>query len=278
MGRSFYRKLQRALADAAGTLPHASAFRAKARPAFVLLLVLLAGCAGPQRAGIPTTWHPSPNFDERRPALVVIHHTSDATAAKALATLADPARQVSAHYLVDRDGSIYQLVDERKRAWHAGVSRWGADTDVNSASIGIELDNDGAEPFPAAQIDSLLALLADLKSRYHIPTANFVGHGDVAPGRKVDPSRYFPWAVLARNGFGLWCDPPYPPAPEPFDVATELQALGYDVSDLDAAIRAFNRHYLALDDVPILSTEGEALLACLVEKDRAFDPERAPPP
>jgi len=251
---------------------------AMARPALLVPLLLAAACAAPQRAGIATTWYPSPNFDERRPDLVVIHHTSDATAEKALATLTDPAREVSAHYLVARDGAIYQLVDERKRAWHAGVSRWGAQTDVNSASIGIELDNDGAEPFPEAQVASLLALLADLKIRYHIPTANFVGHGDVAPGRKVDPSRYFPWRILALNGFGLWCDPPLPPAPEPFDVATELQALGYDVSDLEAAIRAFNRHYLQLEDVPILSPEGEAMLACLVAKDRAFDPERAPPP
>ena len=168
---------------------------------------------------------------------------------------------------VSRSGSkppVVRPVD----AWHAGVARWGADTDVNSSSIGIELDNDGAEPFAQAQIASLLALLADLKARYHIPTANFVGHGDIAPGRKVDPSRWFPWRTLAAAGFGLWCDPPFAPAPQPFDDATGLQALGYDVSDLEAAVRAFNRHYLQLEEVPLLSPEGEAMLACLVEKSR----------
>jgi len=249
-----------------------------ARPVAFLLLLLLAACAAPRQAGVPTTWYPSPNFDERRPNLVVIHHTSDATREQALATLTDPAREVSAHYLVARDGTVYQLVDETKRAWHAGVSRWGADTDVNSSSIGIELDNDGAEPFADAQLASLLALLADLKARYHIPTANFVGHGDVAPGRKVDPSRWFPWRTLALAGFGLWCDPPLAPAAQPFDDATELQALGYDVSDLDAAIRAFNRHYLQLEDVPILSPGAEAMLACLVQKSRQPEPPAEPAP
>jgi len=247
----------------------AAIMAAMARPLLLVLLLLAGACAqAPQRAGVPSTWYPSPNFDERRPDMVVIHHTSDDTPEQALATLADPLRQVSAHYLVARDGAIYQLVDERKRAWHAGISRWGAQTDVNSASIGIELDNDGEEPFADAQIAALLALLADLKARYDIPTANFVGHGDVAPGRKVDPSRYFPWRTLAQNGFGLWCDPPYDAPPELFDVATSLQAFGYDVSDLDAAVRAFNRHFLQLEDSAQMTPEGEAMLACLVRKAR----------
>jgi N-acetylmuramoyl-L-alanine amidase len=176
---------------------------------------------------------------------------------------------VSAHYLVDREGAIYQLVDERKRAWHAGVSRWGADTDVNSSSIGIELDNDGEEPFPDVQVAALLALLGDLKERYHIPTANFVGHGDVAPGRKVDPSRFFPWHTLAVYGFGSWCDAPPPQAPPGFDATLGLQALGYDVSDPAAAIAAFNRHWMGEADSPVLDAAGTAMLACLVEKARA---------
>jgi N-acetylmuramoyl-L-alanine amidase len=233
----------------------------------LLLVLLAAGCAQPIRTSLPATWRPSPNFDERRPNLVVIHHTSDDTAAQALATLTSPAREVSAHYLVGRDGTIWQLVDERKRAWHAGASRWGADTDVNSSSIGIELDNDGYEPFPDAQVAALLALLADLKERWRIPTANFVGHGDVAPGRKVDPSAYFPWRTLAMHGFGLWCDAPPPDPPPQFDAILALQALGYDVSDPEAAMAAFNRHY-GEGDEPGLTDHARAVLSCLVERAR----------
>lgn len=242
----------------------------------ILLVLLAAGCAQPIRTTVPSTWHASPNFDERRPNLVVIHHTSDDTVTQALATLTSPAREVSAHYLVGRDGTTWQLVDERKRAWHAGASRWGADTDVNSSSIGIELDNDGEEPFADAQIAALLALLADLKQRYRIPTANFVGHGDIAPGRKVDPSRYFPWRTLAQHGFGLWCDPPLSPPPVPMDLKTALRALGYDVTDLAATVSAFNRHYLQLDDAPEMTEQGAAMLACLVEKAEADRPDPLP--
>ena len=202
---------------------------------------MFAACAPlPQRAGIPTTWQGSPNFDERRPNFVVIHHTSDDSVDQALRTLASPARGVSAHYLIGRDGTVIQLVDERARAWHAGASKWGADTDLNSASLGIELDNNGREPFSDAQISALLRLLADVKERYHIPVANFLGHADVAPRRKTDPSRYFPWKTLADRGFGLWCDPPFPEPPLPFDAALELRALGYDTEDQHEAVLAFS--------------------------------------
>ncbi len=240
-----------------------------ARILALAFLVLLAACApAPLRTTLPSTWQPSPNFDERRPDLVVIHHTSDDTAERALQTLADPVRQVSAHYLVGRDGAIWQLVDERKRAWHAGVSHWGASSDVNSESIGIELDNDGDEPFPDVQIQALLALLGDLKARYDIPTANFVGHADVAPDRKVDPSRWFPWQTLAIYGFGLWCESPPSEAPPGFDAILALQALGYDVSAPDAAIRAFDLHYGEGDGTGTLTDHARAVLACLVEEAR----------
>src|SRR5215831_7488647 len=110
----------------------------------IAALLLVACASAPERVGVPSAeWLPSPNFDDRRPVFVVIHHTSNDTVAQALSVLRDPAREVSAHYLVGRDGHVYQLVDERKRAWHAGVSRWGGDPDLNSSSIGIELDNDG---------------------------------------------------------------------------------------------------------------------------------------
>lgn len=235
----------------------------------VVLAAALTACApAPLRTSLPSTWQPSPNFDERRPNLVVIHHTSDDTAEQALATLTDPLREVSAHYLVTREGAIVQLVDERKRAWHAGVSHWGADFDVNSDSIGIELDNNGDEPFADAQIQSLLALLADLRDRYGIPAANFVGHADVAPARKVDPSRWFPWRTLAAHGFGLWCESPPAEAPPALDALLALQALGYDVSDPAAAIAAFDLHYGEGDGSGELTEHAKAVLACLVEEAR----------
>jgi len=231
------------------------------------LCMVLAACAPvPQRAGIPTQWHASPNFDDRRPNFVIIHHTSNDTVGKALGTLTDPRRAVSAHYLIGRDGDVHQLVDERARAWHAGESKWGADTDINSASLGIELDNNGYEPFPAAQISALLALLTDIQTRYAIPKANVLGHADVAPRRKTDPSRYFPWKTLAEHGFGLWCDPPFPAPPVPFDDSVELQALGYDVSDIEAAIGAFKLHFLPDESSRVMSDQDRALLHCLIQE------------
>lgn len=237
------------------------------RTLLLALLTLLGACAPvPQRAGIPTSWQGSPNFNERKPNLVVIHHTSDDTVDQTLRTLADPLRSVSAHYLIGRDGGIIQLVDERARAWHAGESQWGADTDLNSASLGIELDNNGHEPFPDAQISALLGLLADLRERYHIPVANFLGHADVAPRRKTDPSRYFPWKTLADHGFGLWCDPPFPEPPVAFDTTAALRALGYDTGDVGATIRAFSLHFLPDEYSSALNQRGRGLLYCLYQK------------
>lgn len=241
------------------------------RVPILLSLLALAACAPmPQRAGIPTEWRASPNFNERLPNFVILHHTSDATLEQALRSLSDPLRPVSAHYLIGRDGRIIQLVDERARAWHAGESKWGAESDLNSASLGIELDNDGSEPFPEAQIAALLRLLADIKARYQIPAANFLGHADVAPRRKVDPSRYFPWKTLAGKGFGLWCDAPFsqlPPSLDAtFDAALALRALGYDTGELAAAVRAFKLHFLPDDTRPELDERSRALLYCLYRK------------
>jgi N-acetylmuramoyl-L-alanine amidase len=228
--------------------------------------MLLAACApmAPQGPGVPASWQPSPNFDERRPNFVILHQTTNDDAERALRTLTDPLKKVSAHYLVGRDGAIVQLVDERARAWHAGESWWGGLSDLNSASIGIELDNNGEEPFASAQIEALLELLADLKTRYRIPDANFLGHGDVAPGRKVDPSRHFPWKRLAERGFGLWCEAP-PPPPPGFDARLALRALGYSLADADAAVRAFRRHWGAGDEAMAVLGDGDkAMLHCLV--------------
>ena len=233
------------------------------------LAILVALCACTQiapRANVPYEERPSPNFNERRPNYVIMHHTTHDDAERSLATLTDPVREVSAHYLVGRDGTIYYLVDELARAWHAGDSYWGGTRDLNSSSIGIELDNNGEEPFTEPQIASLLKLLADLKVRYKIPAANFLGHGDIAPGRKNDPGANFPWRLLAQHGFGLWCDPPYPAVAESADTALLLTALGYDTRDLDAAVAAFKRHYLPDDPSEVMSAEQQALLYCLVAK------------
>ena len=240
------------------------------RLTLIAVTAALAACAplAPRATNstLPTIrWQPSPNHDARRPSLVIIHHTSNTNSAQALRTLTAPERKVSAHYLIDRDGTIVQLVDERDRAWHAGKSWWGGVSDVNSASLGIELDNSGSEPFSDAQIDALLALLADIRQRYPIAAANFIGHGDVAPTRKDDPSLLFPWPRLAAAGFGLWCDSPLAAAPEGFDLALALTAIGYDPATPDASQRAFRRHYLGGDEVPSAAQES-ALAYCLLQK------------
>jgi N-acetylmuramoyl-L-alanine amidase len=216
--------------------------------------------------GVRTEHRPSPNFDQRRPSYVVLHHTTDDTAEEALGTLTSAASRVSSHYLISRDGTIFYLVDEAARAWHAGESFWAGQRDLNSASIGIELDNNGIEPFGEPQIAALLVLLADLKARYKLPVTSFLGHGDIAPGRKVDPSALFPWRRLAQHGFGLWCDPPYPAAPAEVDTALLLQAFGYNVWNLDAAVSAFKRRFLPEDPSPIMTERDRSVLYCLVQQ------------
>ena len=236
------------------------------RAGAALLALLLGGCAQlPEYTRLRVVQHPSVNFNERRPSFVILHHTGNRDTKRALDTLSEKVFEVSAHYLVARDGRIYYLVDETKRAWHAGDSWWGGPIDMNSASIGIELVNDGSEPYDESQIAVLLELLADIKRRYGIPAANFIGHGDIAPGRKVDPGAAFPWRRLAEHGFGLWCEPPFEPVPPALDDATLLGTLGYEVSSIEAAISAFNRHFAGVES-PRMTDEGRARLYCLVRK------------
>jgi N-acetylmuramoyl-L-alanine amidase len=249
--------------------------------AFALAALGLSACAQltgratlPLHTTLPVEVRPSPSFEERRPSFVVLHHTTNDDAEGALETLTNPAAKVSAHYLIGRDGRIVYLVDERARAWHAGISYWGGNRDINSASIGIELDNNGREPFSEPQIQTLLALLADLKARWNIPAANFLGHGDVAPGRKVDPSRWFPWRRLAANGYGLWCDPPFESAAA--DDATLLAALGYDVSRPLPAAAAFKRRYSPDDTSPALTDAQRGMLQCLIRKQQLVDDPDVP--
>lgn len=156
-------------------------------------------------------WHPSPNFGPRRggqrPELVVLHYTAMQDAAAALDRLCDPQAEVSAHYLIGGDGTVWQLVDETARAWHAGAGEWQGRGDVNSRSIGIELDNCGDHPFSQPQMAALEQLLAGILSRWGIAPAGVIGHSDMAPGRKQDPGPRFDWSRLARLGLAAPCGP-----------------------------------------------------------------------
>ena len=149
------------------------------------------------------SWVGTTNFTLRRPNFVIIHHTAQNSCDQTLKTFTLPRTQVSAHYVVCKDGTVHHMLNDLLRAHHAGVSKWGNATDLNSSSIGIEIDNNGLEVFTEAQINSLLNILDRLKKAYNIPSANFIGHADIAPGRKVDPNRNFPLAKTFRAGIWL---------------------------------------------------------------------------
>ncbi|RYY92326.1 MAG: N-acetylmuramoyl-L-alanine amidase, partial [Chitinophagaceae bacterium] len=149
-------------------------------------------------------WVGTINFNLRKPNIVVLHHTAQGGCDTTLRTFTLERTQVSAHYVVCREGIVHHMLNDYLRAWHAGAGRWGNINDVNSSSIGIEIDNNGTEPFSEAQLAATLQLLDTLKKRYNIPTANFIGHADVAPTRKNDPSVLFPWKRFADAGYGLW--------------------------------------------------------------------------
>ncbi|HVZ57430.1 MAG TPA: N-acetylmuramoyl-L-alanine amidase [Chitinophagaceae bacterium] len=190
-------------------------------------------------------WVGTTNFNLRKPDFVIIHHTAQWSCDQTLKTFTTVRTQVSAHYVICRDGTIHHLLNDYLRAWQAGVSRWGNNSDINSCSIGIELDNNGFEPFPEPQLSSLLRLLAFLKKQYHIPAANFIGHGDIAPARKNDPNWRFPWKMLADQGYGSWyADTTGVQLPGQFDVVQALRLVGYDTRDSAAAVLAFKRHWL----------------------------------
>ena len=159
----------------------------------------------------------SPNFNERKHPLdmLVLHYTGMATGEDALERMCDPKAEVSAHYMVWEDGRITQLVEEDKRAWHAGVASWQGQQDLNSRSIGIEIVNGGHDfrapdgglpPYPRPQIHAVLDLVHDILGRHAIPATRILGHSDIAPLRKQDPGEHFPWERLARAGISLWPD------------------------------------------------------------------------
>ena len=192
----------------------------------------------------PPYWVGTTNFNLRKPSFVIIHHTAQNSCEETLKTFTTTRTQVSAHYVICKDGTVHHMLNDYLRAAHAGVGRWGNLIDINSASIGIELDNTGFQPFDSLQINSLISLLAKLKKDYNISTANFIGHGDIAPTRKNDPNYRFPWKKLADSGFGLWFDEKRDSVPVGFNHIQALRIIGYDVKDTTAAIRGFKRHFM----------------------------------
>lgn len=206
------------------------------------------------------------NFNLRKPNFVIIHHTAQNSCEQTLRTFTLARTQVSAHYVICKDGTLHHMLNDYLRAWHGGISKWGNLTDINSSSIGIELDNNGFEPFTEPQIKSLLSLLNRLKTRHNIPAANFIGHSDIAPTRKVDPNIYFPWKQLAEQGYGLWYDDTTGIAvPDNFDHLVALRVVGYDTRDTTAAIRAFKRHF-AQDSTRMFNDADRKILYMLVKK------------
>ena len=229
-------------------------------------------------------WVGTTNFNMRKPNYVVIHHTAQDSVGQTLNTFTLPRTQVSSHYVIAKNGEIYHMLNDYLRAWHGGIGKWGNNTDLNSSSLGIEIDNNGKEEFTELQIISLVKLLSEIKEKYKIPAENFIGHSDIAPSRKVDPNANFPWKRLAEEGFGLWYDEaevknlkleaeffePNPLAihlnsrlntripfidklvfpeviPADFNVENALKIIGFDTSDLEAAKSAFKLHFIQED-------------------------------
>jgi len=214
-------------------------------------------------------WHPSPNAGPRRnglhPELVVLHYTQMPDAPAALARLCSPQAQVSAHYLIGADGQIWQLVPEAARAWHAGAGSWRGQDDINSRSIGIELDNDGASPFAAAQMLALERLLPGVLARWSIPPEGVIAHSDMAPARKSDPGPRFDWRRLAHLGLSVWPGPGGNPD-APLD--TSLTRIGYPPVAPDLRLAAFRLRFRpgACGPEDTIDRARAAALAAMLQK------------
>lgn len=215
----------------------------------------------------------SSNFSDRMMPIdmILLHYTGMKSAKEALERLCLPESQVSAHYVIDEDGKVFALIDEDKRAWHAGVSLWRGKRDTNSRSIGIELVNPGHEfgykPFPEAQFAAAAELVREIADRHNVRPGFILGHSDVAPARKADPGELFPWKRLAEQGSGIWTDAF---SDSERTEAEMLETIGYDVSDLPAAVTAFRRHFLpeALNDADLERTKKRlAAVTALFEKE-----------
>ncbi len=220
---------------------------------------------------------PSLNHDARSAPIdmLILHYTGMRTGAEALARLCDPEAKVSAHYMIDEDGTVYHLVDEGRRAWHAGVSYWAGDTNINARSIGIELVNPGHEfgysPFAEPQIVALMELAKDILRRHAIMPHGVLGHSDVAPARKTDPGELFPWTRLATAGIGLW--PDSAAGDEPLEMKTFAAALarfGYGVppavnTPVETVIAAFQRHFRPRHIDGVADSECATILHALIK-------------
>ena len=223
---------------------------------------------------------PSPNFDERAlpVSMIVLHYTGMIDGASALERLCDPGAKVSAHYLVEENGTVHRMIDEGKRAWHAGRSHWCGLTDINSASVGIEIVNPGHEhgyrPFTEPQVEAVVRLVHAIKDRHAITRGNVVGHSDIAPTRKRDPGELFPWHKLARLRLALprptknLLDPMWTQG----GFLLALERFGYDVTEPMAAIMAFQRRFRQeLVDGEIDAECRMILLALLLPKPTGDD-------
>lgn len=249
---------------------------------------------------------PSPNFNERPCTIdsIIIHYTDMVSAKAALDWLTNPISRVSAHYLIDEEGKIYKMVAEERRAWHAGNSYWQGRTNLNDCSIGIELSNPGHsygyQPFPEAQIESLIKLCLDIQKRWNIPSSRILGHSDIAPQRKQDPGHLFPWKRLADEGLGMWPASqqeaqsgglldmlsqfgneirllsrailafqsyfPSPKIPSERKITKMLSQLGYSVESPPHALIAFQRHFQPHKVDGIADRETYALLQGLLQQ------------
>ena len=191
----------------------------------------------------------SPHFNERKLPIdsIILHYTDMPSTDEVLRWFTNPHSNVSAHYLIDEEGQIYHLIEEDKRAWHAGESYWQGCTDLNSCSIGIELSNPGHSygyrPFPEAQIEGLLKLSKEIQIRWGIPRSHILGHSDIAPRRKQDPGHLFPWERLAIEGLGLWPSPSSRKFLQKFPLDDALHKIGYEILSLSHALTAFQRHF-----------------------------------
>lgn len=250
---------------------------------------------------------PSPNFNDRKASIdmLILHYTGMETGDAALKRMCDASAEVSAHYMIWEDGRISQLVDESKRAWHAGVGSWQGNTDLNSCSIGIEIVNGGHDwplangvllPYPPEQIAAVIALSNAITQRHTIPATRIIGHSDVAPARKADPGEHFPWQQLAKHGLGLWLGPATTPAREsdglPFQIdyglllgdtgapvtrlQADLSAIGYGLAatgiydtDTQHCVTAFQRHWMPDQLDGPLDLEALETIATLADLSRS---------
>lgn len=209
--------------------------------------------------------HPSPNFGPRRdnlkPSLIVIHYTAMDSFEAAAERLCDPSVEVSAHYLIGRDGQGVQMVHEDDRAWHAGAGAWGGADDINSRSIGIELDNDGRSAFPDEQMGMLAKLLREIMERWSIPPHQIIGHSDMAPDRKRDPGRLFDWRALAEQGLSVWPQD----GGAAGDFIQDARRFGYSHDNADAVFEAFRQRFRPEVHGPLDETD-RAMMADLAAR------------